>query len=109
MVDIDGIAASYVAVTFELCPPVPPFELNDTVYLFGVHTADRVSCFVLLYVGIYSFVKSLIVVPSSFFQPARVYPGFFNSSGRSLLSYRKMPLTLYSAVILSEVLVNVYL
>ena len=30
---IDGIAELYVAVTFALCPPVPPFALNDTVYV----------------------------------------------------------------------------
>ena len=34
---IVGIALSYVAVTSAVCPPEPPFTLNDTVYVFAVH------------------------------------------------------------------------
>ena len=40
---IAGIAEPYVAVTLALCPPVPPFTLNDTVYVFAVHFAYNVE------------------------------------------------------------------
>ena len=40
---IVGIAASYVAVTVAIWPPVPLFALNDTVAVRAKHDADTVA------------------------------------------------------------------
>ena len=75
VLEIVGIAESYVAVTFSLCPPVPPFTLNDTVYLLAVALA--VSFVFDVIVTVVAFVVALAgSFPEFFVHFSHLYPAF---------------------------------
>ena len=79
-----GIALPYVAVTFELCPPVPLLLLNETVYVFPVKFAVYVLSPVLPFV---IFTLFCGVVPFEPVHPVNVYPVLLASASViSLLS-----------------------